>query len=157
MPWTKGDYPPSMKNLDERVRDKAVEIANALLKDGYEEGRAIAIATAQAKEWDDNHPKSERKSDDRGSRSDGSRSESDSGKDRSSGSDRRSVGRSDILHVVPHDNGWAVKEEGNEDVRFSADTKEEAVDQAKKWASEANTTAIIHGRDGKIDTTHNYT
>ncbi len=57
MPWNKGDYPPSMKkNLDPRVREKAVEIANALLKDGYEEGRAIAIATAKAEEWDENHP-----------------------------------------------------------------------------------------------------
>ncbi|GIO40762.1 hypothetical protein [Paenibacillus apis] len=57
MPWSKGDYPPSMKNLDSRVRNKAIEIANALLEDGYEEGRAIAIATAKAEEWDENHPK----------------------------------------------------------------------------------------------------
>jgi uncharacterized protein YdaT len=33
------------------IRNKAIEIANALLADGYEEGRAIAIATAQAEEW----------------------------------------------------------------------------------------------------------
>nr|WP_159881291.1 hypothetical protein [Paenibacillus puerhi] len=59
MPWTKKDYPPSMKNLDERVREKAVEIANALLENGYEEGRAIAIATAQAKEWNENHPETD--------------------------------------------------------------------------------------------------
>ena len=56
MPWTKGDYPPSMKNLKPRVRIKAIEIANALLEEGSEEGRAIAIATAKAKEWDDDHP-----------------------------------------------------------------------------------------------------
>jgi uncharacterized protein YdaT len=31
------------------VRKKAIEIANALLADGYEEGRAIRIAIAQAK------------------------------------------------------------------------------------------------------------
>jgi len=61
MPWSKNDYPPSMKNLDERVREKAVEIANALLRDGYEEGRAIAIATSQAEEWADNHPSSDGK------------------------------------------------------------------------------------------------
>lgn len=51
MPWTKSDYPVSMKNLNPEVRDKAVEIANALLSDGMEEGRAIAIATSQAEEW----------------------------------------------------------------------------------------------------------
>lgn len=59
MPWNKNDYPPSMKNLDPRIRNKAVEIANALLEEGYEEGRAIAIGTAKAEEWDQNHPKDE--------------------------------------------------------------------------------------------------
>lgn len=56
MPWKKGDYPPSMKNLEPRVRNKAIEIANALLEEGNEEGRAIAIATAKAEEWNENHP-----------------------------------------------------------------------------------------------------
>ncbi len=51
MPWTKDNYPVSMKNLSPKVREKAVEIANALLEDGMEEGRAIAIATSQAEEW----------------------------------------------------------------------------------------------------------
>lgn len=60
MPWSKNDYPPSMKNLDPRVRKKAVEIANALLEEGNEEGRAIAIATAKAQEWDENHPEDEK-------------------------------------------------------------------------------------------------
>lgn len=60
MPWSKNDYPPSMKNLEPRVRKKAVEIANALLEDGNEEGRAIAIATAKAQEWDENHPEDEK-------------------------------------------------------------------------------------------------
>ena len=31
------DYPPSMKNLEPRVRNKAVEIANALLEEDYDE------------------------------------------------------------------------------------------------------------------------
>ena len=61
MPWSKGDYPPSMKNLDPRVREKAVEIANALLEEGSEEGRAIAIATAKAEEWNENHPEPDNK------------------------------------------------------------------------------------------------
>ncbi|MBB6097303.1 uncharacterized protein YdaT [Deinobacterium chartae] len=51
MPWTRNDYPASLKNLTPEVRGKAVEIANALLEEGYEEGRAIAIATARAEEW----------------------------------------------------------------------------------------------------------
>jgi uncharacterized protein YdaT len=51
MPWSETDYPVSMKNLTPEVRQKAIEIANALLEDKYEEGRAIAIATAQAEKW----------------------------------------------------------------------------------------------------------
>jgi uncharacterized protein YdaT len=54
MPWTKKNYPDSLKNFMAPVRNKAIEIANSLLKDGYEESRAISIATAQAKEWAEN-------------------------------------------------------------------------------------------------------
>jgi uncharacterized protein YdaT len=57
MPWTRKNYPDSLKNFMAPVRNKAVEIANALLEQGYEEGRAISIATAQAKEWAENRGK----------------------------------------------------------------------------------------------------
>lgn len=61
MPWTWQRYPDSMKNLSVRVRHKAIDIANALLDDGYDESRAIPIAIAQAKEWHENHPPRKRK------------------------------------------------------------------------------------------------
>lgn len=51
MPWDTKDYPASMKNMDPLVRKKAIDIANALLQDGYDENRAIPIAQSQAKEW----------------------------------------------------------------------------------------------------------
>ena len=51
MPWTKTDYPASLKNFMAPVRNKAIEIANALLNEGMEEARAIPIATARAEEW----------------------------------------------------------------------------------------------------------
>ncbi|MBM7705847.1 uncharacterized protein YdaT [Chryseomicrobium aureum] len=51
MPWTKTDYPDSMKNLDASVRNKAIEMANAMVDDGMEEGRAISIATAKARDY----------------------------------------------------------------------------------------------------------
>jgi uncharacterized protein YdaT len=51
MPWSDDNYPISMKNLTADVRRKAIEIANALLEEGNDEGRAIAIATAKAEEW----------------------------------------------------------------------------------------------------------
>lgn len=49
MPWSENDYPDSMKNLPDDVRNKAIEIANALLEEKYSEGRAIAIGIAQAR------------------------------------------------------------------------------------------------------------
>jgi uncharacterized protein YdaT len=51
MPWDESYYPPSMRNLAPAVRLKAIEIANALLEEGYDEGKAIRIALAKAKEW----------------------------------------------------------------------------------------------------------
>jgi uncharacterized protein YdaT len=40
-----------MAHLAPVVREKAIEIANALLEQGDEEGKAIRIAIAQAKRW----------------------------------------------------------------------------------------------------------
>ena len=57
MPWTKSDYPDSFKNLDAPVRNKAVDIANTLLKDGHDEGSAIRIAISQAKKNADGYGK----------------------------------------------------------------------------------------------------
>lgn len=51
MPWTESYFPASMAHLPPLVRAKAVEIANALLAQGYEEGKAIRIAIAQARRW----------------------------------------------------------------------------------------------------------
>ena len=51
MPWTVDRYPASMRRLPPWVRDKAIEIANALLGEGMDEGKAIRIAIAKAKEW----------------------------------------------------------------------------------------------------------
>jgi uncharacterized protein YdaT len=58
MPWSEDDYPAAMRRLPARVRAKAVEIANALLEEGCEEGMAIRIAIAKAKEWAARHPPS---------------------------------------------------------------------------------------------------
>jgi uncharacterized protein YdaT len=51
MPWTKKDYPPAMKNLPVKVRNKAIEIANAILEEGkLDEGAAIATGISKAKD-----------------------------------------------------------------------------------------------------------
>ena len=54
MPYSKDEYPDSMKNLDPKVREKAIEILNALIEEGkMNKGMAIATATKRAKEWAD--------------------------------------------------------------------------------------------------------
>jgi uncharacterized protein YdaT len=55
MPWNALRYPPAMQHLDPRVRDKAIEIANALLSEGHDEGFCIRVAIARAKEWARRH------------------------------------------------------------------------------------------------------
>jgi uncharacterized protein YdaT len=44
-----------MEHLPPVVRSKAIDIANALLAEGYDEGLAIRIAIAKAKEWAEKH------------------------------------------------------------------------------------------------------
>jgi uncharacterized protein YdaT len=134
MPWTRGDYPESLKNFEPRTRNKAVEIANALLEDGYEEGRAIAIATSQAIEWAEDHPQSNRQDKQKRKREEENKN----------------------LHVLPFDGKWAVKAEGADEPELVADTKAKAVKEALKLASDDNLSAIIHREDGTIQTSHNY-
>lgn len=150
MPWNKQDYPVSMKNLEPRVRHKAIEIANALLDDGYEEGRSIAIATAKAEEWDENHPAPG------SSKQDSTSSHENSNRKTSSSTEHRhsepvsSSKSHDNIHVVPTDSGWAIKEEGKSTYLSTFDTKAEAVEKAKALSSKQNIRAIIHNQDGQI-------
>lgn len=51
MPWDEDNYPVSLKNLTAPVRRKAIDMANALIAEGSDEGRAIAIATFRAEVW----------------------------------------------------------------------------------------------------------
>lgn len=51
MPWMPDRYPVSMRRLPPEVRLKAIEIANALLAEGCDDGKAIRIGIAKAKEW----------------------------------------------------------------------------------------------------------
>ena len=55
MPWTRDHFPAAMRNLEPGTRDKAIEIANALLREGHDEGFAIRVAIARAHEWGQRH------------------------------------------------------------------------------------------------------
>ncbi len=62
MPWSEKDYPDSMKDLDSIVRRKAIDIGNAMVKEGYKEENAIPIAISQAKDWAEEASEAEKKS-----------------------------------------------------------------------------------------------
>jgi uncharacterized protein YdaT len=49
MPWYNGTYPPSYKNQPVKLREKAVEFANALIIQGAPEGVAIATGLKKAR------------------------------------------------------------------------------------------------------------
>ena len=133
MPWTKNDFPDSMKNLPKEVRDKAIEIANALLEERkMDEGIAIATAISRAKDWGANHGKQIK------SQSDDSRSTDV----KKHGEDR---------YVIPyHEQEWAIKNEGSERVEKVFGNKKEAVQQARKEARNARASLTIQKRDGRV-------
>lgn len=130
MPWNKKTFPDSMKNLPSPVRNKAIEIGNALLKEtSMDEGIAIATAISRAKDWAKN----------RGKPTTAKNSNAKTTDVKKHGEDR---------YVIPEEEGWAVKKEKGRKHHFA--TKEEAVRQARKEAKEANAAVTIQDRHGKI-------
>jgi uncharacterized protein YdaT len=132
MPWTNRSYPVSMKNLAKPVREKAIEIANALLGERrMDEGIAIATSISRAKDWAANRGKET-----------ASRSGSRSNDVKQHGEDR---------YVIPYkDDKWAVKKEGATRVEKSFDDKQEAINNARKKARDANASITIQTRTGKL-------
>ncbi len=53
-------------------------------------------------------------------------------------------------HVVPHEEGWAVKSEGGQRATSVHKTQEEAITRAREIAQNQKTELFIHGRDGRI-------
>lgn len=51
-------------------------------------------------------------------------------------------------HVVPHDEGWAVRSEGKDQPSFVADSKYKAISEAHERAKDYGSTLIIHNEDG---------
>ncbi|MCA1022303.1 DUF2188 domain-containing protein [Halobacillus litoralis] len=59
-------------------------------------------------------------------------------------------------HVVPHEDGWAVKAEGAEQPTKIYENKQDAIDRAKEIAQNKGTSAIIHTEKGTIQNQYNY-
>jgi uncharacterized protein YdaT len=132
MPWTKSDYPDSMKNLPEAVRDKAIEIANALLEEKHmDDGIAIATAISRAKDWAAN------------------RDQETERPDASKITDVKQHGED--RYVVPHEKEWAIKVEGEGKVEKVFHTKKDAVRQARREARSVNGSLTIQQKNGKVE------
>ncbi len=53
-------------------------------------------------------------------------------------------------HVVPHEDGWAIRGEGNERYTSVHTTQARAIRRAKQIARNYNADVIIHRQDGTI-------
>lgn len=142
MPWSNQNYPASMKNLTTKVRHKAIEIANALVEEHYEEGRAIAIATAQAEKWAKHRDIPIRKPHTEGST--GQAIESDSATDTAP------------IHVIPDPKreGWIAKQE-NKRLAQGQD-KEDLLNKARKKAKSQQVLLCIHDQEGEVEQEEDY-
>ncbi|MGE5521244.1 MAG: DUF2188 domain-containing protein [Candidatus Dadabacteria bacterium] len=131
MPWNKTNFPNSMKNLPAAVRNKAIEIANAMLEEKHtDEGITIATAISRAKDWAANRGKPIETTN-RGRKTDV----------KQHGEDR---------FVSPAEGGWQVKKEGGKATQ-KFHRKTEAVRAAKKEAKRKNASVTIKNSHGKIE------
>jgi uncharacterized protein YdaT len=150
MPWDTNDYPDSLKNLKTPIKKKAIDIANAMVDEGYEEGRAIPIATEQAKEWYSHASEKEIKE---------ITYKRDKDLKKRDG-DNHSSSRPELMekgeHVYPHENGWAVQAEEAKQPSEVFENKQEAIKRAKEIAENKQTHLVIHKSDGAIQERQSY-
>lgn len=122
-----------MKNLPSEVRNKAIDIANALLDEkDMNEGIAIATAISRAKDWAANH---------------GKKTENP---EKSRISDVKKHGED--RYVVPYEGRrWAIKVEGQKKVEKVFSGKKEAVSKAREEAKKVNGSLTIQKRTGQVE------
>lgn len=59
-------------------------------------------------------------------------------------------------HVVPHQDGWAVKGEGNQRATSVHNTQQQASDAARQIARNQQSELVIHRPDGRIRDKNSY-
>lgn len=135
MPWSYDNYPASLKNLTAEVRRKAIDIANALLDEGCNEGRSIAIATAQAEKWAKRRDKKIRKENAVGSTGQAVASDDGDG---------------EPIHVLPNpkNEGWIAIQKHQRIVQGK--DKGDVMNKVRERAKSQHTQVYIHGDDDEI-------
>lgn len=143
MPWDMTDYPDSMKNMDPLLRKKAIDIANALEAQGYDDNRAIPIAHTQAQEWFDNASHEELQTFD---------NEPNPRKE----DEHETTANLDLLNqdvkVFYEEDRWKVQTVGAKQPDQTFDYKEDAVDRAEEIALNKESKVVIYKQDGDIQT-----
>ncbi len=139
MPWNMNDYPNSLINLNKATKKKAIDIANALIYEGYSDGRAIPIATEQAKKWYDNASEKQRE--------DYIKNEELTKRKSTNHSRPELLDQQEM--VVPYNrNQWAVQSKDAKKPTKLFDDKEDAINYGKKIAKNKMTGLIIQKQDG---------
>ncbi len=132
MPYTRSDYPNTMKNLKRVIRIKAIDILNAMLKEGYKEENAIPIAISQAKEWNKNAQQSEIED----------LLNKDIRKHEENSDDARLQDADVKVSYDEEEEMWAVKSVGAKQVGSYHETKKEALNQAQTTADNRDSKVI---------------
>jgi hypothetical protein len=60
------------------------------------------------------------------------------------------------VHVVPHDDMWAVKKDGVDRATRVTNTQKEAIDIGRELAKKNQSELLIHGQNGKIREKNSY-
>lgn len=141
MPWDLKDYPSSFKNFEPLLKKKAIEIANALVNEGYPEDRAIPIAISQAKKWLDEATDTEKAAFKQ--EADPKKTEKRSGKKINT-----DLLDNDVV-VYYQKNRWYVQTKHAEKAVDSFDTKEQAMKRAKEIAENKESKVIAYKKDEK--------
>jgi len=59
-------------------------------------------------------------------------------------------------HVVPHQDGWAVKGAGNSRATVVKPTQQQATNAARQIAKNQGSEVVVHGRNGQIRAKDSY-
>lgn len=127
MPFRMGEFQSELKDLKTEVRNKAMEIAQKLVDEGYERRQAVDEAISRARKWAENIGRAAA-SGDTGNRQ----------------------------HVMAFGTKWGVKREGAEEPRYLFDDRGKAVDKGIELARVTKTDLVIHDEDGDVLETRTY-
>jgi hypothetical protein len=121
MPYTYNKFPASFIHLRMEERNKAIEMANTLIEEDYDEQMAQVIAISNARQWAYYYY-----------------NEGLSGKMNTN------------VHLVPNPVGWALMSEDVNTTIFRCVDKTEALLKARIYAKNDKLKLFIHSEQGKI-------